>query len=99
MLVLSVKTFSVDIPRQIAADLHGSSRAHSIGNGLFNFPQEALQFPHWFPEKGTTFVFILLKFKKNLTAIFCELSYIFLFCVTYFSFLGHLTVGKVVLSD
>lgn len=45
MLVLSVMTLSADLLRQIATDPHGFSRAHSIGNGLFNFPQGALPFP------------------------------------------------------
>lgn len=31
--------------RQIATDPHGFFRSHSIGNGLFNFPQGALSFP------------------------------------------------------
>lgn len=47
MLVLSVMTLSVDLLRQIATDPHGFSRAHSIGNGLFNFPQGALLFPRY----------------------------------------------------
>lgn len=46
MWVWCIMTFSVDLLRQIATDPHGFSRAHSIGNGLFNFPQEALPFPH-----------------------------------------------------
>lgn len=33
-------------PRQIATDPHGFSRAHTIRNGLFNFPQGALPLPH-----------------------------------------------------
>lgn len=45
MLVLSVMTLGADPLRQIATDPHGFSRAHSIGNGLFNFPQGALPFP------------------------------------------------------
>lgn len=45
MLVLSVMTLSADLLRQIVTDPHGFSRAHSIGNGLFNFPQGALPFP------------------------------------------------------
>lgn len=45
MLVLSIMTLSVDLLRQIATDPHGFSRAHSIVNGLFNFPQGALPFP------------------------------------------------------
>lgn len=45
MLVLSIMTLGVDLLRQIATDPHGFSRAHSIGNGLFNFPQGALPFP------------------------------------------------------
>lgn len=44
MLVLSVMTLSADLLRQIVTDPHGFSRAHSIGNGLFNFPQGALPF-------------------------------------------------------
>lgn len=47
MLVLSVMTLSVDLLRQIATDPHGFSRAHSIGNGLFNFPQGAVPFPRY----------------------------------------------------
>lgn len=47
MLVLSVMTLSADLLRQIATDPHGFSRAHSIGNGLFNFPQGALPFPRY----------------------------------------------------
>lgn len=47
MLVLSVMTPSADLLRQIATDPHGFSRAHSIGNGLFNFPQGALPFSRY----------------------------------------------------
>ena len=47
MLVLSIMTLSADLLRQIATDPHGFSRAHSIGNGLFNFPQGALPFPRY----------------------------------------------------
>lgn len=46
MLVLSIMTLCADLLRQIATDPHGFSRAHSIGNGLFNFPQGAVPFPH-----------------------------------------------------
>lgn len=46
MLVLSVMTLTrAHLLRQIATDPHGFSRTHSIGNGLFNFPQGALPFP------------------------------------------------------
>lgn len=47
VLVLNVMTLSVDLLRQIATDPHGFSRAHSIGNGLFNFPQGAMPFPRY----------------------------------------------------
>lgn len=47
MLVWSVMTLGVDLLRQIATDPHGFSRAHSIGNGLFNFPQGAVPFPRY----------------------------------------------------
>lgn len=47
MLVLSVMTLNADLLRQIATDPHGFSRADSIGNGLFNFPQGALPFPRY----------------------------------------------------
>lgn len=47
MLVLSVMTLNADLLRQIATDPHGFSRADSIGNGLFNFPQGTLPFPRY----------------------------------------------------
>lgn len=58
MLVLSIMTLDADLLRQIATDPHGFSRAHSIGNGLFNFPQGALPFPRYASlEKVSTFGF------------------------------------------
>lgn len=78
MLVLSVMTFSVDLPGQIATDLHGFFRAHSIGNGLFNFPQEALQFPCCGSLKEALNLYILYlvcQINKNKIIIVHELSY------------------------